>query len=727
MKVCALLSLFITSAALVSAVKSYSELNLALMACEGFISANMAVCVAGGKTNQDMDCYCNTDPGFGTMADCFIKGYNNDSSIIKSFSQQCNSTVGEFYSKYDKIHFTEFEMPAPKPAATGAKGGKGGKAGGGGGGGGGGGKGQQAAPELSKVPLALEYTKFVPYREAYQMTYNNYNLGFKYGAGLCGYWGIVVVIATISNLFSKLFPGALSGYLPTVYRKNVTLPATFQKKKASSYSYGPVAGLIPSRLESFYVFLFVFLTALLAGINIKHIENNPLNPIRQVEMGHLVADRCGIMTCFLIPLLFLFAGRNNFLQWLTGWSFSTCLMYHRWISRCAATLIMVHGISFSASDIAAGRYATRMAQEFMAWGVVACILAGFTLVQSLLYFRRKCYEVFLIIHIVFAVFFTVGAWFHLSDQGYGEFMYATVAVWALDRFIRLARLASFGVQKAEITLLADETLKIIVPKPNHWKTIPGGHAFVTFLRPTCFWQQHPFTFTTSHDSEGKIVFYVKVKNGITQKMYKHLRKCPGLTTTMNVIIEGPYGNPSNGRRAKDIVYIAGGNGIPGIYSECLDVATKSNSSQSIKLIWVIRHWKSLSWFIDELKKLESTKVQTTIYVTRPDITEGVEHILKCGSEKEKIEGEKSSDVSVVSYPASTMSTLKQELSHVTFIEGRPSMDSHVAEEVKQANGSLAFVTCGHPVMVDDLRYAVTQHMNDTTQRVDFYEQLQTWA
>ena len=39
-------------------------------------------------------------------------------------------------------------------------------------------------------------------------------------------------------------------------------------------------------------------------------------------------------------------------------------------------------------------------------------------------------------------------------------------------------------------------------------------------------------------------------------------------------VEGPYGEPTPARYADTAVFIAGGNGIPGIYSEVMDMARR---------------------------------------------------------------------------------------------------------------------------------------------------------
>ena len=54
--------------------------------------------VAWGGHNYD--CYCNSNPAFATIMDCFINGYNNDSVIINEFAQTCNMTFESMFIKY---------------------------------------------------------------------------------------------------------------------------------------------------------------------------------------------------------------------------------------------------------------------------------------------------------------------------------------------------------------------------------------------------------------------------------------------------------------------------------------------------------------------------------------------------------------------------------------------------------------------------------------------------
>ena len=93
---------------------------------------------------------------------------------------------------------------------------------------------------------------------------------------------------------------------------------------------------------------------------------------------------------------------------------------------------------------------------------------------------------------------------------------------------------------------------------------PRRTCFYSFLDTKYFWQSHPFTFI--EEELGSIIFFCKVKDGITRSLYNRLLSSPGKSTKVRVTVEGPYGEPTPARYADSAVFLAGGNGIPGIYS-----------------------------------------------------------------------------------------------------------------------------------------------------------------
>ncbi|GEQ68742.1 hypothetical protein JCM33374_g2410 [Metschnikowia sp. JCM 33374] len=588
----------------------------------------------------------------------------------------------------------------------------------------------------SKGPTQIDYPIYVnktsaeAYYHAYEGFYGNFNWAYWFSTALYAYWAFVFVVAAVSNWSVALFPGlrnVCNGKISKAWRKYVTLPALIKKKKTNHQKFlGILNFLVPSRLESLILSGFFWLTFLFNALYMDWSVGNPVFVTRYSAILRYVADRTGVIGTMLIPLLILTAGRNNFLQWITRWKYSTFILYHRWIGRVVVALVFIHSMGYSMIYINRKTYLTSMKKEYIIYGVVGTVAGGIMCFQGLLFLRRKWYEVFLAIHIMMAVAFILGTWRHIEMRQYMEWVFASIAIWSFDRFVRLVRMASFGVPKASVTLLADDCLRVVVPKPSYWKSVPGGHAWVYFCHSWYFWQSHPFTFLDSTVEENKIVFILKTKKGATNYLTKKLSKLPGKTCSVRVCVEGPYGEACSVKGHDNVVFVAGGNGIPGIFSECYDLARRSvnNAKQRVKLVWVLREISTIEWVWEELHSLKNTKVQTTVYITRPEGgDEGVlvERMLtreESSSEEKDIASKEGRDI---------IELLNEYFPHVTFKCGRPSMDSIVNEETEEACKSAAFITCGHPIMVDDLRYAVVQKIDQTEKRVDFFEQLQVWA
>lgn len=619
-----------------------------------------------------------------------------------------------------------------------------------------------------QTPFILNKSRTKVFQESYKRFYNNLYDSIHYGAGLLGFWLLVLLLGAIFNWTKFLFPGLtkkMTNPVINFWRANVSLPATFKMKKLQEQQFLKIFSfLIPSRFESLVVFLFYCVTIWMNAINLKAPKEDAMFESRYRAEMRYVGDRTGITATMMMPLVFLYAGRNNLLQWLVGWDYSTFVMYHRHTARIMFALVVIHAVCYTI--LFGSNYSWRVKAKYLKWGIVATICGGLIMVQGMLYLRRRWYEVFLILHIILAVFWTIGAWYHVEDLGYIWLVYPAVAVWAFDRAVRIGRLFSFGFPHADVTLLSDETLKVVIPKPSYWKSVPGGHAFIHFLKPTYFWQSHPFTFTDSVENNHSIVLYCKVKGGVTHSLYQSLAQAPGRTCKIRVSVEGPYGESTAARYADTAVFMAGGNGIPGIYSEVIDIANRTkNSDNKLKLMWVVREWRSLYWFYEELLSLRDTKVETTIYITQPSChvfidefnnrfqglerleedSENMDHekeysINEVVQVEENSSDEKQGSIKEVakveqnSYDEKGDSThrivdiIKKELSHVTFKEGRPSIKEIIPQEIHESSGSVAFVTCGHSAMVDEIRHCCAKNVsNPDKKRVDFYEQVQVWA
>jgi hypothetical protein len=266
-----------------------------------------------------------------------------------------------------------------------------------------------------------------------------------------------------------------------------------------------------------------------------------------------------------------------------------------------------------------------------AWGAVATVFSVVLWLGSGLYFRRANYELFLLLHIILAVFVVVGCWYHLilwyTEMGmhypdytsaYENWLYIACAVWFFDRLVRVGRVLRSGVRKSKVTDLGGGYIRVDIPGIR-WGVEPGKHVYMYFptLTPLRPWENHPFSIIptpilhsrgvntesngstngSGHDDaeKGK---QVEVISGLAHILNENtaagvtllIKKSAGTTKHLEchdslfTLLEGPYhsGNAKGLLRCDRLLLIGGGIGITGL------------------LPWVYNHWNlKLAWSVKE--------------------------------------------------------------------------------------------------------------------------------
>ncbi|ODQ81337.1 hypothetical protein BABINDRAFT_160696, partial [Babjeviella inositovora NRRL Y-12698] len=599
-KLQSILGLAIASVSLVEGYHKYSHQEYAVMACSGIIEATTTYCIKDSEDEDEEEsiCYCTSVIEMGSLLICLHDMNYYDSATIKLLAKKCSSSYpgttldAEFFNGVYQ-NATQFAIT---PATT------------------------LNATLLSYSPIYVSPQNVTKYYDTYYNFLFNYTLSLNLGAGFFALFTAFMVISGIGNWSLILFPGLvgkMNGPVSKRFRALVSLPATFRKDNNVPLKFwGVPIGYIPTRLESIAIALLWIYLILSCSIGFHHVKGNVYWDKTLGEISRYIADRSGMLAVFIYPLVILLAGRNNFLIYLTRWSFARFNTYHRHMSRMFFFYVIIHSIAMTIYTFVSSTesmYASWMADPFITWGIVSTVAMGVILGQGILFLRRRSYEAFLMLHIVLAIVALVGCHYHIKPMGYLEFTYTVVGVWVFDRVIRWIRMARYGLKEATVTLKAGETLKVTVPKPTSWNCGPGQYAFVSFMMPSCFWQSHPFTVISESDTE--LSFAIKIKGGITHGLYKLLAPLPGQTTTIKVAIDGPYGFSSPAHKYNQSLLMASGHGIPGLYDHAMRLA---NTKHSVKLIWIIRDYNSISWMLEEMQKLRGTKVETVIYVTRPN-------------------------------------------------------------------------------------------------------------
>ncbi|CDK27365.1 unnamed protein product [Kuraishia capsulata CBS 1993] len=686
--------------------KVYNDDSYTLTGCNAAMLKSATFCGGGIKT---FACACKNQPAMASVMQCLADRTDKDQEVLKEwFVYQCAAvnktvTVEELDASYENASDYWVDLDH-KPAGY-----------------------NKSAISYRPVKNGNMTKYFTGYIVSYRKRYGTVDRSHYQGMSLLSAWALLLLIATLSNWFTRMSPATLKSMNNSLTRKArqyLGLAPTFRKHHVQSVGF---FGYIPTRFES-VVILVNFLFLLFCNtIGYSYDQRDLVFTSKMGGISRYIGDNSAVLLSYMTPLVFLFPGRNNFLQWCTGWSYGRFVAFHKWLARLYMCEIIIHSGAMAVTSQAVGKWATRLAVFWYRWGIVASVAGGLMIIGAGYTARRISYEVFLLIHFVLGGIFLAGAWIHCLDQEYEQYYYAAAAVWCFDTLIRFARIAVFGVRTSKVELIANETLKVTVPRPAFWKPYPGAHGFVHFVTPLTFWQSHPFTLVESTVHDQNIHFYIKIKNGITKKLASRIQKSGKGFTNIHVSVEGPYGERNHYEHYNKAVLLAGGNGIPGPFSHAMMLGTRDVEKTEVKLYWSIREYYSLNWFFDELMKLKGTNVQPVIYVSNAQSSlEGVNFDSSSQSSSSSDNEKTDSQEDLKDTSTSQLQKLKETFGFIEFRTGRIDIEKVISEEVAEANGSVAIGVCGHPAMADQARVAVAHAIGENKNRIDYFEEMQTW-
>ncbi|KAH3665994.1 hypothetical protein OGAPHI_004183 [Ogataea philodendri] len=685
-------------------IPSYNNDDYRAMACKSGVEYSATFCSNSSLTGRKYTCACSNVAEFGSWVAC---GYEhtqiNDTGIETAIMNLCPKaklTHEKIRAAY--INATNYMVNI-----------------------------SEVADFNASIPVNYPITGgemtyyfhgvYYGYKNAYNATLYGHYLGW---ASLA-MWGALIVVCGIFNWafatipgFRRLFVGAPNNF----WRKYITMPALFGKKHIESFG---VFGLFPSRFEFIILSLFfIYMVLANAILGVSFYEHDLVFKKPSNGIASYVGDRSAILLCYLFPLLFLFPGRNNFLQWVTRWPYSRFVTFHKGLGRILCLEVLVHSIAMTLQSIHSGKYHKRVHADWYRYGVVATVSCWLAMGLGAYVIRRYWYEVFWITHVILIVMFLWSAWLHAAYLEYGEFYYACAAIWVFDWVARIARVVLFGVRTARCEIMEEEgTIKLSIPYPKgYWKADPAAHGFVYFLGWKTFWHSHPFTLIDSITDKDHIHFYCKIKGGVTKIIGEATKSHHEKVFPIKVLVEGPYGFKTSYQHYDKAVLIAGGNGIPGPFSHALDLASRDTKTE-VKLYWGVREYNSLNWFKSELAQFKGTRCKPIIYVSNP--SSRVEDVdlgeTSSSGSSDHLQDEKSSG----NEKTVTLDALQSAFSYVEFRKGRIDIDKLVAEEISESSGSVAFGACAHPNMIDTLRAAVANSQSGS-RVIDYFEEMQTW-
>ncbi|KAI1352080.1 ferric reductase like transmembrane component-domain-containing protein [Xylaria sp. FL0043] len=319
----------------------------------------------------------------------------------------------------------------------------------------------------------------------------------------CLFWGVKIQLTSILpvNVYRRIQNSTLASSL----QRHVTLPALFGSRHLEPLP--AKLGYVPGRALSISISIYVALNIIFSSISFRSFQPNIYWPSQRVELCEYVGNRTGMLSLVNISIAILFAGRNNLLIAITGWSQTTFLTLHRWAARVATLQAIVHSAVYTLQYTDPGYegatpYSVEAAEPFYWWGIIGTIALSLAAAFAVLPLRMTVYELFLVVHIILIILALIACWYHLVphfgfEYGYQVWLYICFAFWGADRLARLARIIYYnrlGDAKAIVEAIPGCNILQVTVFTRVIRGIgPGQHTFLYFPTLGKFWESHPFS------------------------------------------------------------------------------------------------------------------------------------------------------------------------------------------------------------------------------------------
>ncbi|KAI0841365.1 hypothetical protein F5Y06DRAFT_285483 [Hypoxylon sp. FL0890] len=252
--------------------------------------------------------------------------------------------------------------------------------------------------------------------------------------------------------------------------------------------------IMPTRGQAILIAYFIAINVVISCAGYSLVLPNAYYGKKHDQLLVYLANREAVLSLANLPLLVLYAGRNNFLLSITDWSYSTFLLLHRWIVIICTIEACIHAALYLHIYLIEDEYDVESQEPFWICGIVAILAFSILLPASVLPLRQKMYNLFLGSHFILVFTALVGVYFHIFHRfkrqwGYETWIYIAFGIWAFDRAMRFLRLAGNGLRTAEITIIDENNIRVDIPGVT-----AQGHAYLYF--PTLswrVWENHPFS------------------------------------------------------------------------------------------------------------------------------------------------------------------------------------------------------------------------------------------
>ncbi|KAG9073787.1 hypothetical protein FRC06_011153 [Ceratobasidium sp. 370] len=340
---------------------------------------------------------------------------------------------------------------------------------------------------------------------------------------------------------------------------------------------------------------------------------------------------------------------------------------------------------------------------YMQWGFVATVVICLMVGYAALPLRRWSYEIFLVLHVLFAAFLIAGCYYHMVFRFNWRYGYLN---W-IKRFGDDRARAQFNTKHNQAHNLpspgtsahqARNTLfrllpQATIPSPLGKSSILGRNLGIARGSDRLFRHKRRGRHVQGSDIEKAksetqaavrscITMLVKPHAGATRTLLDYLLTTGG-TASVPISLEGPYGEPHPLHLYENVVLIAGGIGITPALAYAQDLNARG---RQVTLFWASRD----AGLIKSVRSMLPENVGTKIYYT----------------------GGRGGETPVDEVP-----------------DLRPNVSRVVRDQIQMDRaGRTAFFACGPPEMVYQVRTACVGYLGDDVpaDKIGFYEECFSW-
>ncbi|KXS93685.1 hypothetical protein AC578_8325 [Pseudocercospora eumusae] len=576
--------------------------------------------------------------------------------------------------------------------------------------------------------------------------YVAWSMAFDFSFAMAGFWGFVIAVGIVHRTITFM-KKPREGPQPSWWlwiRKNLILPAAFRKHQSEAVGW---SFTIPPRLESIVLALYVIMNFIMCFPGYNLFVGNQYYPTYKLQLARYVADRTGFLSIAQLPMVWLFAARNDPFMWLTGWSFATYNHFHRWIARISVVHAIIHSIAYTVFDFYstgdASSYKSSWAEEYWYCGGIATVIMALMLGASAYYFRERYYDLFLMVHIGMSLIFFVTLWYHVKtfSGDFNYYLYPCIAIWGLDRLLRLGRTVFVSIMprftkgvKAVATYhrTTDMTrLDITGFMPNK-AVVPGLYYYLYMPAGLRGYESHPFTLCSwrrpgyseppsptqsitakevGANCSKRVIpvswrtpflahtFLIRPYKGMTGGLQKRLLATDESVASARatVFLEGPYGEKLDLSGYSDVLVLCGGSGITAAISHAHFLMDETNYTK-VHIAWAVpqRHLPDDICANELASVIHTDRVTMTVYLTSAAKGEA--------QDAAKLPARRPYEIRL----------------------GRPDAESVMREYRRTAKKSLAVVTCGTPQFSGVCRAAVVKVLGEEGVEIGYYNETMIW-